>query len=98
MLEQFRRKTGLDVTPKFDTEADKSVSLYVELVKDKDRPRCDVFWNNEILSTIRLRRQGLLEPYDSPSSVPYPASAKDKDHYWTAFAARTGSCSSTPNW
>ena len=88
VLEQFRRKTGLDVTPKFDTEADKSVSLYVELVKDKDRPRCDVFWNNEILSTIRLRRQGLLEPYDSPSSVPYPASAKDKDHYWTAFAAR----------
>jgi len=88
VLEQFRKKTGLDVTPKFDTEADKSVSLYVELVKDKDRPRCDVFWNNEILSTIRLRRQGLLEPYDSPSSVPYPASAKDKDHYWTAFAAR----------
>ena len=88
VLEQFHKQTGLNATPKFDTEADKSVSLYVELVKDKDRPRCDVFWNNEILSTIRLRRQGLLEAYDSPSAGPYPASAKDKDHYWTAFAAR----------
>ena len=88
VLEQFRTQTGLNVTPKFDTEADKSVSLYVELVKDKDRPRCDVFWNNEILSTIRLRRQGLLEAYDSPSAAPYPASAKDRDHYWTAFGAR----------
>jgi iron(III) transport system substrate-binding protein len=88
VLDQFRQKTGLTATPKFDTEADKSVSLVVELEKDKDRPRCDVFWNNEIVSTIRLRRKGLLEPYQSPSAAPYPASAKDKDHYWTAFAAR----------
>ena len=88
VLEEFHKKTGLNATPKFDTEADKSVSLYVELVKDKERPRCDVFWNNEILSTIRLRRQGLLDAYDSPSAAPYPASARDKDHYWTAFAAR----------
>ena len=88
VLGEFRQKTGMEATPKFDTEADKSVSLYVELVKDKDRPRCDVFWNNEIVSTIRLKRQGLLEPYDSPSAAPYPATAKDKDHCWTAFAAR----------
>ena len=88
ILEQFHKQTGIEATPKFDTEADKSVSLYVELVKEKERPRCDVFWNNEPVSTIRLQRQGLLEPYDSPLAVPYPASAKDKDHYWTAFAAR----------
>jgi iron(III) transport system substrate-binding protein len=88
VLEQFHKMTGIEATPKFDTEADKSVSLYVELVKEKARPRCDVFWNNEPLSTIRLQRQGLLEPYDSPSAAPYPASAKDKDHCWTAFANR----------
>src|SRR5262249_7799623 len=59
ILADFHKKTGVEVAPKFDTEADKSVSLYVELVREKDRPRCDVFWNNEILSTIRLQRQGL---------------------------------------
>jgi iron(III) transport system substrate-binding protein len=88
VLDQFHKKTGIEATPKFDTEADKSVSLYVELVKEKERPRCDVFWNNEPLSTIRLQRQGLLEQYDSPSAAPYPASAKDKNHSWTAFANR----------
>src|SRR5207253_5761017 len=59
-----------------------------ELIQEKDRPRCDVHWNNEILSTIRLQRQKLLEPYDSPSAAPFPASAKAKDHTWHAFAAR----------
>src|ERR1700731_409032 len=77
VLDQFHQKTGLEATPKYDTESTKSVSLIVELQKDRDRPRCDVLWNNEIVSTIRLRREGLLEPYDSPSAAPYPASAKD---------------------
>jgi iron(III) transport system substrate-binding protein len=88
VLGEFTRRTGLKVDPKFDTEADKSVSLYVELVNEKSRPRCDVHWNNEILSTIRLERQGLLEPYRSPSSEPYPSSAKARDDSWHAFAAR----------
>ena len=88
ILGQFRDRTGLEATPKFDTEADKSVSLVVELENEKERPRCDVFWNNEPVQTILLRRKGLLEPYDSPSAAAYPASARDKDHCWTAFANR----------
>jgi iron(III) transport system substrate-binding protein len=88
LLDDFRTGTGLPVAPKFDTEADKSVSLYQELVSEKNRPRCDVFWNNEILSTIRLQRQGLLEPYDSLAAKPYPAEAKAADHTWHAFATR----------
>jgi len=88
VLGEFTQRSGLKVDPKFDTEADKSVSLYVELVNEKARPRCDVHWNNEILSTIRLQRQGLLEPYRSPSAAPYPASARARDDTWHAFAAR----------
>jgi iron(III) transport system substrate-binding protein len=91
LLEAFRKRTGLRVTPKFDTEKNKSVSLYQEIVAEKDRPRCDVFWNNEILGTIRLQRQGMLEPYASPSTAalrPFPASAKTDDHTWHAFATR----------
>jgi iron(III) transport system substrate-binding protein len=87
-LAEFTNRTGLPVTPKFDTEADKSVSLYFEIVHEKDRPRCDVFWNNEILSTIRLQKQGLLEPYASPSAEPYPDWSKARDQTWQAFANR----------
>jgi iron(III) transport system substrate-binding protein len=88
VLGDFTAQGGPPVAPKYDTEANKSVSLVEELVREAARPRCDVHWNNEILGTIRLQRQGLLEPYDSPSAAPYPAWAKAPDHTWHAFASR----------
>jgi iron(III) transport system substrate-binding protein len=88
LFDAFGKESSLVVAPHYDTEATKSVSLYEELVREANRPRCDVFWNNEPLGTIRLQRKKLLEPYDSPSAAPYPASAKASDHTWYAFAAR----------
>src|SRR4051812_30258117 len=88
VLRDFTAETKLDVATKFDTEANKSVGLYTEIVAEKGRPRCDVFWNNEILNTIRLQQQGLVEAYDSPSAKPYPSWAKANDHSWHAFAGR----------
>lgn len=87
-LQAFKARHQIEVLPKFDTESDKSVSLYVDLVQEKNRPRCDVFWNNEILSTIRLQKQGLLQPYTSPIMNEYPESARASDQTWHAFAAR----------
>jgi iron(III) transport system substrate-binding protein len=88
LLKEFHDASGLEVATKFDTEKDKSVSLYRELVQEKTRPRCDVFWNNEILSTIRLQKQGLLERYDSPQAAAFPDWARAGDRTWTAFAQR----------
>jgi iron(III) transport system substrate-binding protein len=88
VLADFTRATGLPVAAKFDTEATKSVSLATELALEQDRPRCDVHWNNEILATIRLQRQGVYGEYRSPSTEPYPAWARATDGTWTAFASR----------
>jgi iron(III) transport system substrate-binding protein len=88
ILKQFAEQSKIGVAEKYDTEANKSVSLYQELVREADRPRCDLFWNNEILSTIRLQKRGLLEPYSSPSAGDYPAWSKASDGTWQAFAAR----------
>src|SRR5580700_86871 len=88
LLAEFTKTTGAEVDSKYDTEADKSVSLYEELVREKERPRCDVHWNNEILATIRLQRLGLLELYESAAAKPYPDWTKATDHTWQAFAAR----------
>jgi iron(III) transport system substrate-binding protein len=85
---EFKDKSGLEVAPKYDTEAKKSVTHYAEIVSEKNRPRCDIFWNNEILGTIRLQRQGLLEPYNSPSAAPFAKGDKADDHTWCAFATR----------
>src|SRR5262249_61346254 len=85
---EFTKQSNLTITPHFDTEANKSVSLALELERDARRPRCDVHWNNEILWTIYLQKKGLLEPYASPAAKPYPDRWKAPDHTWHAFAAR----------
>jgi iron(III) transport system substrate-binding protein len=88
VLADFTQQTGLSVAPKYDTEAAKSVALYAELLHEEGRPRCDVFWNNEVLNTILLQRRGMLQPYDSPTAEPFPASARARDNTWHAFASR----------
>lgn len=88
ILKQFAKESGLAVDIRYDSEANKSVGLYEALIGEAGQPRCDVHWNNEILATIRLQQQGILQAYASPSALPYPQEFKAKDHTWTAFAAR----------
>lgn len=88
VLDEFTATTGAQVMAKFDTEATKTVGLAAALIAEKSRVRCDVFWNNEILHTIRLKKLGLLEPYPSPMAVNYPAEFRASDGSWHGFAAR----------
>jgi iron(III) transport system substrate-binding protein len=88
VFEDFHLETRIAVAPKFDTEANKSVSLAAELEREADRPRCDVHWNNEIIGTIRLARQGIYEPYYSPSAAAYPDWTRPSTKAWQAFASR----------
>ncbi len=88
ILKDFGKEHGLNVAPKFDTEAYKTVGLYRAIVEEQKRPRCDVFWNNEILGTLKLQEQGLLQAYGSPLAENYPAQFRSPDGYWYGFAAR----------
>ncbi|MFM7150245.1 MAG: extracellular solute-binding protein, partial [Gemmataceae bacterium] len=69
-------------------EANKSVGFVQLLLQEKNRPRCDVFWNNEIIGTLRLQKAGFLQPYDTESARAFPSHARAEDRTWTAFAAR----------
>jgi len=71
-----------------DTESTKTVGLTNRIIAEAQRPRCDLFWNNEILNTLRLERQNLLRPYQSPAAEKYPASARSPMGLWYGFAAR----------
>lgn len=84
----FEAKRGISVLPKFDTESTKTVGLTEALLAERGEPRCDVFWNNEILHMIRLRGQGVLDVYHSPVAESYPAMYRSPDGYWHGFAAR----------
>src|SRR5262245_522938 len=88
ILLEFGRQRGIEVDAKFDIEAAKTVGLVKTLEEEKPHPRCDVFWNNEIVHTLRLKEEGVLAPYRSPAAEGIPAPYVDPDGYWTAFAAR----------
>ncbi len=88
ILREFERRTGVRVKPQFDLEAAKTVGLVRKIEEEANNPRCDVFWNNEIIHTIRLKQQGLLEPYQSPAGSDLPASFRDPGGAWHGFAAR----------
>jgi len=88
IFEDFTAETGLTVLPKFDTEATKTVGLANAILEEANRPRCDLFWNNEILNTLRLQRAGLLDVYRSPAAESYPAMVRSTKGLWHGFAAR----------
>lgn len=88
IFRKFTQETGIVVRSKFDTESTKTVGLVQAIISERDRPRCDVLWNNEILNTLRLERMGLLQPFKSPEDKFFPANAQSPSGLWHGFAAR----------
>jgi iron(III) transport system substrate-binding protein len=88
ILDQFGQTHGFTVRPVFDVESTKTVGLVTRLIEERDRPRCDVFWNNEILHTLRLEQLGLLDTYRAPAAAEIPAPFRSADGAWHGFAAR----------
>lgn len=88
ILDRFERETGIDVVVRFDTEASKSLGLVNRIIREKNSPRCDVFWNNQLLGTLDLQDRGLLLPYKGAGYDRIPARFRDPDGRWCGFAAR----------
>lgn len=88
LLQRFEEQTGIKVKAVFDVEASKTTGLVNRLLEEKSNPRADVFWNGEIMQTIKLKKADVLTPYKSANAESIPAGFKDKDHYWTGFGGR----------
>lgn len=88
ILRQFTADLGIKVLPKFDTESTKTVGLVEAIIAERERPRCDVFWNNEILHTLRLQELGLLDTFQPPVADEYPQMYRSDVGVWHGFAAR----------
>ena len=88
VLEAFEEQTGIKVLAVYDSEATKTTGLVNRLIAEKSSPRADVFWNSETGRTIVLKQKGVLARYISPSAADIPDHFKDKDGYWSGFAAR----------
>lgn len=88
ILNDFTRETGIAVVAKYDVESTKTVGLTQAIMAETNRPRCEVFWNNEVLNSLRLEEKGLLAVYHSPLAKSYPEQFRSKNGTWHGFAGR----------
>jgi iron(III) transport system substrate-binding protein len=89
ILRAYEQQSGVRVNAVYDTEETKSTGLANKLLAEKNRPQADVFWSNEPVRTLVLKRNGVLAPYKSPNAEGIPPTFKDTEGYWTGFSARS---------
>lgn len=88
VLKEFEKNTGIKVLPVYDVEAAKTTGLVNRLIAEKNRPIADVFWSGEFTQTIKLKENGVLEAYKSPSASDIPQQYKNIEGLWTGFGGR----------
>ncbi len=88
LIAAFEQESGLRVNAQFDVERNKTVGMVQRLIAEREHPRADVFWNNEIAQTIRLTNLGLAAPFVPESARDIPAEFRDPKGRWHGFAAR----------
>ena len=89
ILRAYEQQSGVRVNAVYDTEETKSTGLANKLLAEKNRPQADVFWSNEPVRTLVLKRNSVLAAYKSPNAEGIPATFKDPEGYWTGFSARS---------
>ena len=62
ILRAYEQQSGVRVNAVYDTEETKSTGLANKLLAEKNRPQADVFWSNEPVRTLVLKRNGVLAP------------------------------------
>ncbi|HUY92711.1 MAG TPA: extracellular solute-binding protein [Pirellulales bacterium] len=88
ILRRFEEQSGVRVRAVYDAEAAKTTGLVTRLLAESDHPRCDVFWNNELVQTLLLAQRGALDAYRPASADDLPDDFKAADGRWTAVAQR----------
>ncbi len=88
IFKAFEEKTGIKVQAVYDLESNKTTGLTNRIIAEKEKPVCDVFWNNEFVQTMVLQNEDLLEAYTPEAAADIPAAYKDPEGYWTAFGGR----------
>ena len=88
ILDDLGKELGIKVLSKFDQESNKTIGLVTGIIQSKQHPQADIFWNNEILHTLRLQKLGLLEVYRSPQAKHFPEQFLSSKNQWHGFAGR----------
>jgi iron(III) transport system substrate-binding protein len=92
MKQEFEKKYGITVNY---VRMSSGESL-ARLIAERDNPQFDIWWGGPIDSFIAAKKEGILEPYNSPNmkNLIDPTNYKDKDNAWAAiYSGSLGFCS-----
>lgn len=88
LLKQFEQETGIKVVYQTDTEATKTAALVERIEAEKDNPKADVYWGNEIFHTLNLKEKGIFQAYRPTTAEDVPARWRDKGDLYTCLGLR----------
>jgi len=88
IVDLYEQRTGVRVLLVGDTEATKTTGLVQRVIAERGRPGADVWWSSEILGTLRLAREGLLEPHKIGDESAWPEWLREPTGLWHAMALR----------
>ncbi len=84
----FQQQTGVAVDFHGETEAMRSIGLPQRLMDERERPRADVYWSNEIMHMVKLARSGVMAPLPKGVADNIPAVWRDPKGRFVSFGAR----------
>lgn len=84
----FEKATGIKVEYHGETEAMRSVGHPQKLLFEKERPRADVYWSNEIMHMVMLGQAGVLDKLPDGVGDSFPEAWSDPKGRYVAFGAR----------
>ena len=78
----FTKATGIKINATYGKSSACSTDLTQEIVAQRESPRCDLVWNQDILETLSLDRDRLLRPFAPPAASQFPASERSPEDIW----------------
>lgn len=88
IVQVFEKETGLATRYEGEIESQRSIGLPEKLLAERERPRADVYWSNEIMAMENLSDRGLLAPLPAGIAQAFPEAWRDPDGHYVAFGAR----------
>lgn len=84
----FESDTGVTVDYHGESEAARSIGLPKRLMEERDNPRADVYWSNEIMHMAALARSGVLDKLPEGVAEMFPPEWRDPEGHFILFGAR----------
>ncbi len=88
IAQMFEAETGIDIDYHGETEKMRSIGLPQRLMMERNRPRADLYWSNEIMHMVYLCSSGVMSPLPEGLAEQFPEAWRDPKGMYIAFGAR----------